>query len=60
MAWPLSNGVGKTLEGGLERQRSEMRTVAIEESREMYGLLIIAAWMGVLALRAWRGSAGER
>jgi hypothetical protein len=35
----------------------EMRTVGIEESREMYGLLIIAAWMAVLALRARRGSA---
>jgi lysylphosphatidylglycerol synthetase-like protein (DUF2156 family) len=33
----------------------EMRTVGIEESREMYGLLIIAAWMVVLALRAQRG-----
>ena len=30
----------------------EMRSVGIEESREMYGLLIIAAWMAVLALRA--------
>ena len=30
----------------------EMRTVGIEESREMYGLLIIAAWMAVLAVRA--------
>ena len=29
----------------------EMRSVDIEESREMYGLLIIAAWMAVLALR---------
>ena len=29
----------------------EMRSVGIEESREMYGLLIIAAWMAVLALR---------
>jgi hypothetical protein len=33
----------------------EMRSVGIEESREMYGLLIIAAWMAVLALRARRG-----
>ena len=32
----------------------EMRNVGIEESREMYGLLIIAAWTAVLALRAWR------
>ena len=38
----------------------EMRNVGIEESREMYGLLIIAAWMGVLALRARQGSARER
>ena len=30
----------------------EMRTIGIEESREMYGLLIIAAWMAVLALRS--------
>jgi hypothetical protein len=30
----------------------EMRTAGIEESREMYGLLIIAVWMAVLALRA--------
>lgn len=31
----------------------EMRTVGIEESREMYGLLIIAAWMAMLALRGF-------
>jgi hypothetical protein len=31
----------------------EMRSVGIEESREMYGLLIIAAWMAVLALRGF-------
>jgi hypothetical protein len=37
----------------------EMRTVGIEESREMYGLLIIAAWMAVLAVRARRGAARE-
>lgn len=30
----------------------EMRNVGVEESREMYGLLISAAWMAVLALRA--------
>ena len=35
----------------------EMRNAGVEESREMYGLLIIAAWMAVLALRARRGSA---
>jgi hypothetical protein len=38
----------------------EMRSVGIEESREMYGLLIIAAWMAVLALRTRRGSIRER
>ena len=32
----------------------EMENVGIEESREMYGLLIIAAWMMVLAVRARR------
>lgn len=36
----------------------EMRNVGIEESREMYGLLIIAAWMAALALRA-RAPAGR-
>ncbi len=30
----------------------EMKNVGIEESREMYGLLIIAAWMAVLMFRA--------
>ena len=32
----------------------EMKDVGIEESREMYGLLIIAAWMALIALRARR------
>lgn len=31
----------------------EMKNVGIEESREMYGLLLIAGWMAVLAWR-WR------
>ena len=35
----------------------EMRDIGIEESREMYGLLIVSAWMLVLTVRAWRGSA---
>jgi hypothetical protein len=35
----------------------EMKDVGVEESREMYGLLIIAAWMAVLALRARRDRA---
>lgn len=34
----------------------EMRDIAVEESREMYGLLIIGAWMAVLAHRSfWKG-----
>jgi len=28
----------------------EMRNAAVEESREMYGLLIVALWMGLVAL----------
>jgi Transmembrane family 220, helix len=38
----------------------EMQSVGIEESREMYGLLIIAVWMAVLAWRAWRDPARMR
>jgi len=34
----------------------EMQNVGIEQSREMYGLLIIAAWMVVLAVRGYRHS----
>lgn len=33
----------------------EMKNIGIEESREMYGLLLVAGWMAVLAHRAfWR------
>lgn len=32
----------------------EMRNVGVEESREMYGLLIVALWMAAVALAAWR------
>ena len=32
----------------------EMKDVGVEESREMYGLYIIAVWMLVVAVRAWR------
>ena len=35
----------------------EMQNVGIEQSREMYGLLVIALWMFVLA---WRGSKSKR
>jgi hypothetical protein len=32
----------------------EMENAGIERSREMYGLLLIAAWMAVLAIPAFR------
>lgn len=39
----------------------EMRNAGVEESREMYGLLIVAAWMAAVAvaarLRSARGTA---
>lgn len=35
----------------------EMADIAIEESREMYGLILIAAWMAVLAVRRRSASA---
>lgn len=34
----------------------EMRNVGIEESREMYGLLLIAGWMAFVAVRARRAA----
>jgi hypothetical protein len=36
----------------------EMKSAGVEESREMYGLLLVAGWMAVLAHRAfWRRQA---
>jgi hypothetical protein len=35
-------------------QAWEMKDVRVEEGREMYGLLIVAGWMAVLALAGWR------
>jgi hypothetical protein len=32
----------------------EMKDTGVEESREMYGLLIVAVWMGVLTVRSVR------
>jgi hypothetical protein len=32
----------------------EMQNAGVEESREMYGLLLIALWMGLVAMRATR------
>ena len=34
----------------------EMKDSGIEESREMYGLLLVAFWMGVVAARAARST----
>ena len=34
----------------------EMKNLQVEESREMYGLLIVAVWMTVVAIVAWRRS----
>jgi len=33
----------------------EMKDIGVEESREMYGLLLIAGWMAVAAHRAFWG-----
>lgn len=32
----------------------EMHNQGVEESREMYGLLLVVLWMGAIALAAWR------
>jgi hypothetical protein len=32
----------------------EMKDIRVEESREMYGLLIVAVWMLVVAVVLWR------
>jgi hypothetical protein len=32
----------------------EMKDVRVEESREMYGLLLVAFWMAAVAMVAWR------
>jgi hypothetical protein len=32
----------------------EMQNLGIEEEREMYGLLIVAGWMGAVSWAAWR------
>ncbi len=34
----------------------EMKNISIEESREMYGLLLVALWMAVVAVRAERST----
>jgi hypothetical protein len=38
----------------------EMKNAGVEESREMYGLLIVAAWMGLVALATGLRSARRR
>ena len=32
----------------------EMKNELVEESREMFGLLIVAVWMAAVAIAAWR------
>jgi len=32
----------------------EMRDLGVEESREMYGLVLVAVWMAAVALAAWK------
>jgi hypothetical protein len=36
----------------------EMKSLGVEESREMYGLLIVAAWMAAIAVRSWSRTKG--
>ncbi|HTL06431.1 MAG TPA: transmembrane 220 family protein [Gemmatimonadales bacterium] len=38
----------------------EMKNAGVEESREMYGLLIVAVWMGLVALATGLRSARRR
>jgi hypothetical protein len=35
----------------------EMSNPGIEESREMYGLLLVSAWIAAIAIAAWRRQA---
>jgi hypothetical protein len=32
----------------------EMENAGIEESREMYGLFIVAVWMAAISVASWR------
>ena len=38
----------------------EMANIAVEESREMYGLLLIAMWMIAVAVASWHRGPGKR
>jgi len=64
LAWAATLLIGATGEVGVGELFSawEMKDTRIEEGREMYGLLIIAAWMSVLAVALFRarGSADRR
>jgi len=56
LAWAASIAprvIGKVPFGAMFAE-FEMKNLGVEESREMYGLLIVAAWMAVVALAAWR------
>ena len=48
----ISRGVHGVPFGSLV-EHWEMKDVHIEEAREMYGLLIVAAWMSAIAVAAW-------
>ena len=37
----------------------EMKDIGVEESREMYGLLLVTLWMTILFVRLRRGSGGS-
>jgi drug/metabolite transporter (DMT)-like permease len=59
LAWaiPLAPAViGKTAFGEMF-EAWEMKNERVEVSREMYGLLIVAAWMAVLTFAHWRRGA---
>ena len=52
----LVSGIGGVQAGELFEEW-EMKSPAVEQAREFGGLAIIAAWMAVLGLRAWRARA---
>jgi hypothetical protein len=57
LAWAatLAPGVIGTVPFLAMFEEFEMKNIGVEESREMYGLLLVAGWMAVLAHRAfWR------
>ena len=55
LVWGLVIASGVPDQGSFSRmfQSWEMKSPSIEEAREASGLLIVAGWMAVLAVRAW-------